>query len=336
MNEPPHRAILVVGEALVDAHPGAETLELHPGGGPFNTAIALARLGVPVCFVGAISRDRLGDVLEARLRAAGVDLRGASRVDAPTPMAIVADAAGEPSYAFRLAGTAHELLDPRTSGDLVHTASALHVGTLALATDPPGAAVETFAAEEASRLPLVVDPNVRPVAIADRVAYLRRFERLAALADLVKLSMADLSWLYPGAGSRAAAERLLGIGAGCVVVTEGADGATGWTGTVSATTAAPRIDVVDTVGAGDAFGAGLLAWLFRADRLGKGGPARLGGPELEAALAYAAAAGAAQCTRASAWGPSDDDVERLLDGRGSQTDEAREEEEACQSSSSTG
>lgn len=324
--------VVVMGEALVDAHLVPGVLRLHPGGGPFNTAVALARLGVPTRFAGAISRDRLGAELRSRLVAAGVDTSAIVDVDAPTPLAVVAAEGVEPEYSFYLAGTAHELLDTRRLGRL-GDAAALHVGTLALATDPPGEAVTAFAEQEAARRVLVLDPNVRPALVSDRRAYVERLERLVAVAELVKLSEADLAWLYPETDTAAAVERLLEAGAGCVVVTSGSDGAVGWTRTTSARARAPRVEVVDTVGAGDAFGAGLVAWLWWAGRLRKGELARLGRDELGAALRYAAAAGAAQCTRASAWGPAAGDVERLL---GDDLNDTREEGEVWQSSSSTG
>ncbi len=319
--------VVVVGEALIDAHLADATLRLHPGGGPFNTAVALARLGVPCRFLGAISRDYLGDLLEGELHLAGVDTTWLPRVDAPTPLAIVAADAVDAEYSFYLAGTAHEALEHQLPQALDGSATALCIGTLALATDPPGSAVEAFATRAADRLALVVDPNARPPLIENRSAYLRRFEALAAVAELVKLSTVDLDWLYPGAGASAVAGRLLEAGASCVVVTSGADGASGWTGSVSATAAAPPVEVVDTVGAGDAFTAGFLAVLHRKGLLGRGRLRGLSVDELSGALSYGAAAGAAQCTRASAWGPSSSDVERLLRND--------PQEEAWQHSSST-
>ncbi len=305
--------IAVVGEALIDAHLDGGVLRVFPGGGPFNTAVALARLGVPVCFCGALSRDRFGRLLEERLSSVGVVTSGSARVDAPTPIAIVDRDELEPSYSFYLAGTAHEALQAPQLRGLPYEVTALHVGTLALATDPPGSVVETFAELEARRRALMLDPNVRPTLISNRRRFLQRVERLAALAAVVKLSGADAQWLYPGSTTPDAAQRLLGLGAGCVVVTHGRAGAEGWTRSGTAHVATPAVAVVDTIGAGDAFGAGLLAWLWRALRLKKRSLERLRPDELQAALAYSAAAGAAQCTRPSAWGPTAADVERLLD-----------------------
>lgn len=326
--------IAVVGEALIDAHRDGDVLRLFPGGGPFNTAIALGRLGVPACYLGAISRDRLGRQLNQTLQAAGVDTGRIVHVDVPTPIAIVDSTSAEPSYSFYLAGTAHEALQRHDLTDLTHDVAALHVGTLALATDPPASAIADFAEREARHRALVVDPNIRSALIVDRSRYLRRFERLSSVAALVKLSAADLAWLYPERSERDAVGQLLAGGAGCVVLTHGPRGAEGWTASESARVSAPAVKVVDTVGAGDAFGAGLLAWLWRFNRLDKRSLRSLGASSLEAALVYAAAVAAAQCSRASAWGPTALDVEIVL-GEGSAPYGGSHEENEWHRSSST-
>lgn len=232
----------------------------------------------------------------------------------PTPVAIVHSEEIEPAYSFYLAGTAHEALQEHLPADLQDEASALHVGTLALSTDPPGAEVAAFAEREAQNRVFMLDPNIRPTLIGDRSASLDRLDRLMPFADLVKLSDSDLAWLYPDVDPIELVDRLLDIGAGCVVVTLGREGAKAWTATASARVQAPEVTVVDTVGAEDAFGAGLLSWLGRHDQLSKRRLRGLGPVELEAALAYAAAAGAAQCTRASAWAPTAADVEAVMNG----------------------
>ena len=326
--------IAVVGEALIDAHLDGNLLRLFPGGGPFNTAVALGRLGAPVCYLGAISRDRFGRQLEQTLGEAGVDTRRIAHVDAPTPIAIVDSTSAEPSYSFYLAGTAHEALRPTDLEDLSPDVEALHVGTLALATDPPASAIVDFAEREARERTLVIDPNIRTALIEDRKAYLERFEQLSSVSDLVKLSSADVSWLYPDRSEHDAVKGLMVGGAGCVVITHGSEGAQGWTASGWARASAPAVTVVDTVGAGDAFGAGLLAWLWRFDRLNKRRLRQLDARELEPALAHAAAVAAVQCTRASAWGPTVADVDRLLVATGPPVGASREEN-AWRRSSST-
>ncbi len=306
--------IAVVGEALIDAHLDGDVLRPFAGGGPFNTAVALARLGAPACFLGAISDDRFGRLLEETLRSAGVETDHVLRVQVPTPIAIVDPTPPEPHFSFYLGGTAHEALGTRTLDELPRRVEALHVGTLALATDPPASAVVELAEREARKRVLMIDPNIRPGVIADRDGYLERLERLCRVADLVKLSTSDISWLYPGRAEGDVSARLLERGAGCVVLTRGAQGAEAWTSSGTVEVPAPQVTVVDTVGAGDAFGAGLLVWLWRSGRLARPSLRALGMTELEAALRYAAAVAAAQCTRASAWGPTEADVEPLLTG----------------------
>jgi fructokinase len=141
---------------------------------------------------------------------------------------------------------------------------------------------------------------------------LRRFERLSAAAGIVKLSRSDADWLYPGRSTSEVAVHLMSAGASCVVVTDGAAGAAAWNETAAVVTGAPHVDVVDTVGAGDAFTAGLLAALWRAECLDRHDLRALDEGELRSALTYGAAAGAAQCESASARGPTCDDVNRVL------------------------
>lgn len=303
--------IAVAGEALIDAHSDGDALRTFPGGGPFNTAIALARLGAPACFLGALSRDAFGHLLDQTLTSAGVGTEYVTRVAAPTPLAVVSLGADEPSFSFYLSGTAHEAFDPSAGGNLDSTVAALHIGSLALATDPPGPAVAAFAERESGSRLLVIDPNIRPAVIDDRRAYLKRFERLSEVAGLLKMSASDLAWLYPDRSMDSACERLLGLGATCVVVTHGAQGAEGRIGSGIARGSGVPVRVVDTVGAGDAFCAGLLAWLWNSDQLSASALGQLSLEELEAALGYACAVAAAQCSRASAWGPTAADVEQL-------------------------
>lgn len=304
--------IAVVGEALIDAFVDGDVLRPYAGGGPFNTAVALARLGTPVTFVSGFSTDRLGELLRTTLLDAGVMLDAHQAVDAPSPLAIVdARAGGDAEYRFYLTDTAFEALaqELRPPGD--GTAAVL-VGSLALALDPPGGAVAQFAKEASEGTLVVVDPNVRPRLITERAAFLRRFESVVTVAGIVRLSRNDAEWLYPGLSADGLARRLLEAGAGCVVATDGALGATAWTEAETVQVPAPYVDVIDTVGAGDAFTAGLISWLWENEQLDRAGVGSLGAAELVPALSWAAAAGASQCSRASAWGPTRTDVINVL------------------------
>jgi fructokinase len=250
--------IVVAGEALADlvpfsgpAQPGFTT---HLGGGPFTAARTLARLGRPVWFAGALSTDGLGAQLRAALVADGVRLDAVTLVDAPTTLALAdVDAEGLARYRFYVEGTSAPALSTVT---LPAGVTALHVGTLGLVLEPMATAIETLVIEAPLDVLVMVDPNCRPDLIPDRRAYRERLDRVLARADLVKVSVEDLAYLEPDARPAEAARRL----GTPVVVTAGAEGALVVTreDTVSVPAVATR--VVDTIGAGDAFGGGLLAW----------------------------------------------------------------------------
>jgi fructokinase len=309
--------IAVAGEALIDLVAADGTLHPVPGGGPFNTAVALGRFGVPVGFVGRLSTDGFGRLLARQLAQSGVDLRYTLYGDAPTPLAVVDTAEdGEPYYTFYLSGTAYADIAAEDLPSFSPEVAALHVASLALATDPPAGALEVLLEREAPRRLILIDPNVRPAVIADREGFRRRFESWAALADVIKLSAADVEWLYPELEPATLADRVLGLGARLVLVTLGARGALARSAAgARAQAAAPAVAVVDTIGAGDTFNAGVLRALWAADRLDSSSVARLDDAELSDALAFATAAATLQCTRRGAAPPTVEDVEAFL-GRG--------------------
>jgi fructokinase len=153
--------IAVVGEALIDLVADDGALRPFPGGGPFNTAVALGHLDVPVGFLGCLSYDRFGRALEERLAASGVDRRYVLRGPAPTPLAVVQTTAdGDAEYTFYLLGTAYACIAPANLPVLGPEVVALHVGTLALATDPPSSALELLIERESQARLIVIDPNV--------------------------------------------------------------------------------------------------------------------------------------------------------------------------------
>jgi fructokinase len=302
--------IAVAGEALVDLVQEDGVLRPFPGGGPFNTAVALGRLHVPVAFLGRISEDRFGRVLDARLAESGVDRRYVLRGASPTPVAVVHSSdGGDHEFALYIAGTAYADVAPTDLPALDGDVVAVYTGTLALATDPPATAFESLMERETGRRVVAVDPNVRPAACGDRDAYRRRFERWGGLANVVKLSAADAEWLYPGASADSVLEVVLGHGAQLAVMTLGADGAVARSGAARARAPSPQVEVVDTVGAGDAFGAGLLCRLWQTGRLRPDTIAALDDAELTDALAFATTVAALQCARAGASPPSLAEVE---------------------------
>jgi len=305
--------IVVGGEALVDLVDERGVLHPIPGGGPFNTAIALGRLGVPVAYLGTLSHDEYGSLLAGLLVEAGVDMSLVRWSDAPTPLAEVHqhDDGGN-TYTFHLAGTAFTDLPPEAVPALPETATAIHVGTLGLAIDPPAAAYEALLARETGRRTIVLDPNVRPAVFGDQASYRARFERLATLVDVVKLSEDDAAWIYPEVELADVLERVLGLGPRLVAITMGTDGAIAASADGNARVPAVPVTVADTVGAGDSFGAALLAALVERDALEPGATRPLDDALLEEAVAYAVTAAAITCTRTGAVPPTRAEIDAWI------------------------
>jgi fructokinase len=306
--------IVTAGEALVDLVD--ENGSVHPvaGGGPFNTAIALGRLEVAVGFLGTISRDEYGLMLEAELIAAGVDTSLVRSSHAPTPRAEVhRPSDGRNEYTFHLGGTSLVDLAPEQLPELPDSVWALHVGTLALAVDPPATAYEALVQREAGRRQIIFDPNVRPAIFGDSVAYRRRFERLVQRADLVKLSDDDAAWIYPDLSVDDVVPLILGFGPSIVALTRGERGALGASaGGCFVDIPGIAVAVVDTVGAGDSFGAALIAALVDEGAFGPDASRAADEPVLTRAVSYAVAASAITCTRTGAVPPSRGEIESQL------------------------
>ncbi|MFJ3635866.1 carbohydrate kinase [Streptomyces sp. NPDC090112] len=285
--------IVVGGEALIDLVPLAQppgALLPRPGGGPYNTAVALGRLGAEVAFCSRVSADGFGEGLLAGLRAAGVDVSLVQRGPEPTTLAVPSLAPdGSASYGFYVEGTADRLFGLPAA--LPDAARALALGTCSLVLEPGASAYEALLRRESRRgLLTLLDPNIRPALIADPAAHRARFaERLLPHTSVLKLSEEDAAWL----GGRV--DDWLAAGPSAVVLTRGAAGLTVRTRDGREYSVAARpVAVADTIGAGDTVNAALLHRLTAAP----GGP--VDWPEV---LAYAAHAAALTCTRAGAEPP---------------------------------
>jgi fructokinase len=296
--------IVVAGESLIDLIVGADgRVEAIPGGGPYNVARTLGRLGQSVAFLGRLSTDRFGSILRAGLAAENVRLDLAPTTDEPTLLAVVElDGGGAATYRFYVEGTAAPGL---SAGDLPAalpaTTTAVHVGTLGLVFEPMAATIESLVAGVGADVLVIADPNCRPTAIADPAAYRGRLGRILGRVDIVKVSVDDLAWLEPHADPLDAAERLMAAGPAAVLITDGPRPVRLLTAAGVAEFAVPAVRVVDTVGAGDAFGAGFLAAWTTAGR----GRADLADPRaLAAAAQFAIEVGALTTTRAGAEPPT--------------------------------
>ena len=262
--------ILVGGEALVDLVLGdGDEVGAHLGGGPFNCARTLGRLEQPVAYLGRVSTDRFGARLREQLEADGVSLEAVVATDDPTTLALAElDAEGAANYRFYVDGTSAPGLTVEDAlAALPDGVEMLHAGTLGLVFEPTATAIEAVVEQIGDAALVMVDVNCRPSAIPDPEGYRARLDRLLPRCHVVKASDADLSYLDPGRSDVDAARALLERGPAVVLLTRGARGATVVSSGGAADVVAPRIEVTDTIGAGDAFGGGFLAW-WRREGLG--------------------------------------------------------------------
>jgi fructokinase len=294
--------IVVAGEALVDlieAAGGADALTVVPGGGPYNAARTLARLGAPVAFLGRLSTDAFGEQLRAALVLDGVDVSLTVATADPTTLAVarLADD-GSATYTFYLAGTSATGLVPDDIPVLPRDVEALHVGTLGLLVEPTAATVEALVSAQPREVLVLLDPNCRPAVPVDHAAYRARLERVLARADVVKVSREDLDYLFPEAADPVEAARTwLHAGPTVVLLTDGAAGVVVLTADGDTRVPAPDVVVVDTVGAGDAFGGGFLA-AWTAQGLDRGDLRRTA--EVVRCVSAAVAVAAVTCMRRGA------------------------------------
>ncbi|MFF3765869.1 carbohydrate kinase [Streptomyces sp. NPDC001922] len=290
----------------------------HPGGSPANVAVGLARLGAPVTLITQLGEDANGRLLRDHLAASAVPVTLAPGPATATSTATAfLDAQGAARYDFRVTW------DLPAPPDLPAGTRCLHTGSLATALDPGAEVIEellTRIRAEARGITISLDPNVRPALLPARDTARARIERQVALADIVKVSEEDVAWLYPEQDVTAVAHRWQHTGPALVVVTLGGAGSLAVTATHTVRSPAPSITVADTVGAGDAFTAGMLHWLDGAGLLGGGtdegqaaGPSAglraLGPDELADLLDLAATTAALTCTRPGANPPTRGELE---------------------------
>jgi fructokinase len=304
--------IVVCGEALIDLVPSLDGQQRGtPGGGPYTTARALARLGIPTQFLGRLSTDAFGRQLRDLLAADGGDLSLTSFGSEPTTVAIAdVDPDGHAAYRFISEGTSAPNLTARmVPAAFAPDVNALHVGTLGLVFEPVATTLAGLIDREHGNLLVMVDPNIRPASVEGAPGYRARLDRIIGKSTIVKASDADVTWLYPGLDLHSAARALLACGPRLVVVTLGADGAFAVQSEGEVQADAPVVKVVDTIGAGDAFGAALLAWLR--DHLRLSPDLLLERAELEDALEFACLAASITCTRAGADPPRRAELTRV-------------------------
>ena len=294
-------SVWVAGEALIDLIPQGDSRVATVGGGPANTAKALARLGFDSYFIDGISSDSYGQAITHELESDGVHLDYAHKSDLPTCTATVTlDASGSASYEFLIDGTATFEFDEKWLPDPTQPPAVVHVGTLATIVEP--GASKLFGWIKKINAPLVFDPNIRPSVISDRNQYRAVVEKWATISSVIKVSDEDLEWLYPEVSTAEAAKGWLAQGVELVVITLGSEGLAGFTQSGEVRVPGVKVEVSDTVGAGDTVGAIVVEGII------EHGLSQLHGETLKKVLSRAAKAASITVSRPGANPPTRDEL----------------------------
>ena len=296
-------AVWVCGEALIDlipVRPGSDQRQAIPGGGPANTAHALARLDIPTEFIGGLSDDQYGQRMRSEFIAGRVGLTFTPEHQLPTCLAIVSiDVDGGATYEFKIDGTAtfaftaENLPDPK-----VIQPDAIYIGTLATIIEPGASILKDWIIQAQDYAPIIYDPNIRSSVISDRSRYQEVVKEWVALSNVVKASEDDLAWLYPETDPLEIARSWVSSGVQLVVITKGENGIVGVTENQEVSIPGVKVEVIDSVGAGDTVGAVLV------EALVEFGLEKLTRELLSHTLHRAALAAAITCSRAGANPPT--------------------------------
>jgi fructokinase len=297
--------VWVTGEVLIDLIPDGSERKPIVGGGPANTAKALARLGIDTQFIDGISINEYGQMAKDELVASGVKLDYVQYSDKPTSLAIVSlSDSGSAFYEFVIEDTATFdfnstwLPNPQTERP-----SLLHVGTLATAIEPGASILFEWAQSVTKVAPIVFDPNIRPAVINDRELYVNQIERWVSISSAIKVSDEDIKWLYPFLEIDQVVNNWLAKGPSLIVITYGDKGLAGYRVGKKVSVDAIKVVVADTVGAGDTVGAILV------EAIVKDGLDTLDGVRLEMMLKRAAKAAAITVSRTGANPPSKEEID---------------------------
>jgi len=301
--------ILCCGEALIDFVPlsGGDAYRPCLGGSIYNIAVGLGRLETPVSFFSKLSKDFFGDMLVEYLDQNGVDTSYCPRTSAPTTLAFVSlpneEKDDEPQYAFYANQSAdRSLREDELPEKLSENIKALHFGSISLVMEPGASSLEKLMKRESGKRVISLDPNIRAGLISDKKAYLQRFEQWIKLVDIIKLSQADMNWLYPDEKTEAIIARWFDMGISLCILTLGSTGAQGYMPNKEPVFAStPKIEVADTIGAGDSFLSATLAYLYKSDFLNsKEHLQNISSEELSECLTYANRAASINCSREGA------------------------------------
>lgn len=299
--------ILCCGEALIDMIPtpttaGRDGFVPHAGGAVFNTSIALGRLGVQTGMLTGLSSDMFGQQLADALEASHVDKTHVITSDRPTTLAFVRLQDGHATYSFNDENSAGRMLSIADLPDVSTEVSSLYFGGISLACEPCANTYAALLAQEGTERAVMMDPNIRPQFIKDIDVYRDRLDRMMEMVDIVKVSDEDLNWMVPEPLSLLEkVEIVQERGPSVVILTRGGEGATGYLSDgTEVNVPAQKVEIVDTVGAGDTFNAGVLAKLYEQGALQKSELKTLSPDVLSRSLEHGARVAAVTVSRAGA------------------------------------
>ena len=297
--------VWVAGEVLIDLIPNEDQYFAVVGGGPANTAKALAKLGLKTYFIDGFSTDNYGQMAKAELLSANVLFDYAQYSSKPTCTAkVTLSSSGSASYEFVIKDTATFDFSDLWLPDLESLKpSLLHIGTLATVIEPGASVLFEWVQSVAHVAPIVFDPNIRPAVLSDRDEYVKKVKKWVAISSAVKVSDEDLNWLYPGKAINEIVNEWLEVGVELVVVTLGEQGITAFRKNEQISVVAVKVVVADTVGAGDTVGAVLV------EAIVDNGLDRLTGEVLKTMLKRAVKAAAITVSRTGANPPSKDEID---------------------------
>lgn len=299
--------ILCCGEALIDMIPipmenGEKRFAPLSGGAIFNTAIALGRLGVQTGMLTGMSNDLFGQQLTSSLHASHVDTSLVAYSNSSTTLAFVELTDGHASYTFYDENTAGRTLKSDDVPDVPVEVGCLYFGGISLCSEPGADTYLALAIKESKDRVIAIDPNIRANFIEDMASYRKRLDAFFDIADIVKVSDEDLNWIMPGTESLTEKVAMLKErGPSIIILTRGSEGASAFfNDDASISVPANRVEIVDTVGAGDTFNAGVLARLSNLGLLTKKGILKIEANEMREALANGAKVASVTVSRSGA------------------------------------
>jgi fructokinase len=306
--------IISLGEAVIDFKATGHLLfQGYEGGSPMNVTIAAARLGGEVGFAGQISSDLFGKAIRSYLVANKVDTSYLLEHPAPSTLAFVAEIDGQAHFTFMSNGAANTLYNPQPRPTFPETVRFIQFGSISLLVEPTSSSIVDIIKNHRDKVSIVLDPNVRPSVTPDKNAFMKSLESWISLAHILKISSQDLDWLYPNKPYENAAKKYLGLGAPFVLITDGNKGVTLYRkNQLPLHVSAPKVTVVDTVGAGDTFTGSLMVALLEYPDL------TLSDDEWKKVLSFATHAAAFNCTRAGANPPTKKELQDFMKDRAMQ------------------